>query len=165
MAYPYTHKNRAQGADVIELHKLGTDEGTPVTFTAALTTGGVAANANLPYNSWELGFAFWSTGNDRALSIKVYPWVDHAQTILGPALFLAVPGNTAAASVVTLAATGAATTRGSVFYVLAGAYAASANAAQKESIPVIHGLKVNVTAVTALTRGTYDWEMVAVPRA
>ena len=165
MPYPYNHRNRSQGATQIELHKLGPDEGGGVAVTAELTTTGVNYDINLPYNAWKTGGAFWSTGNDRGLSLKVRPWVDHAQTILGPAYSLSVPGATAAATVITLAATGAAGTRGAVFNVLGGITGAGAATQQWTDISPIHGFQVRVTAATALTRGVYDWEVVCAPEA
>jgi hypothetical protein len=165
MAYPYNHRNRSQGVAQIELHKLGPDVGGGVPYTAALTTTGVLYTANLPYNEWKLGAAFWSTGNDRGLSIKVRPWVDHNQTILGPAYALSVPGATAAATVITLAATGASGTRGMILHVLGGVSGAGASTQQWEKISSIHGVQIAVTAATALTRGTYDWEFVCTPEA
>lgn len=164
MAYPYDHRNRSQGVAQIELHKLGPYEGGGVPFTAALTTTGVNQTANLPYNSWKLDGAFWAHEISHGLSIKVRPWVDHEQTILGPAYFLAVPGATAAASVITLAAT-ATGSRGAVFHVLGGVAGSGAAAQQYDSLSPIHGVQVRVTAATALTAGTYDWELVCVPEA
>ena len=164
MPYPYNHRNKSQGVSQIELHKLGPDEGGGVAFTAVLTTTGVLATANLPYNSWKIGGAFWATGHTAALSIKVKPWVDHAQTILGPAYMLSVPGATAAATVVTLAAT-ATGSAGMVFHVLGGISGAGAGTQQWEDISSVHGIQVAVSAATALTAGVYDWELACVPEA
>ena len=164
MAYPYSHRNRAPNATDIELHKLGPKEGGGVAFTAALTTTGVLENVNLPYNAWQIGGAFWSAGHTAALSIKVKPWVDHAQTILGPAYMLSVPGSTAAATVVTLAAT-ATGSAGMVFHVLGGISGAGASTQQWEDISSVHGIQVAVSAATALTAGVYDWELACVPEA
>jgi len=161
MAYPYTHKNRAQGCDQIELHKLGPDGGGGVTFTAVLTTTGVLSTINLPYNAWQLGGSFWATDNSAALTIQVRPWIDHGQTVLGEPTALTQIGS---ASVVTSISIAAQTlTDGVAFEVLSGTGSLAA------LIPThnifVHGVQVSVTAATALTSGTYDWEIVCVPEA
>lgn len=163
MAYPYPHKNRMQGRDNIELHKLGPDEGGGVPFTATLTTTGVLQTINLPYNRWGVDGVIWATGTDRVLTLKIRAWVDHNQTILGPAQFLSQPGSTAATSSITLAAVTTTGAVGKLFHVLGGLSGGGATTQQWNDISPIHGLQVAVTAATALTRGTYDWEVVCVP--
>jgi mRNA-degrading endonuclease toxin of MazEF toxin-antitoxin module len=165
MAYPYKHLNRAQNSDSIELHKLGPDAGGGVAFTASLTTTGVLYTVNLPYNRWGIDGVIWGTGHDRGLSLKVRPWIDHAQTILGPAVFLSQPGSTAAASVITIAAVTTTGANGAAFHVLGGLSGGGATTQQLDGFSPIHGFQVAVTAATALTRGVYDWEVVCVPEA
>jgi hypothetical protein len=162
MSYPYPHRNRAQGQDQIELHKLGTDSGTGVAHTAALTAG-VSADVNLPYNAWQVNGVFWANNFDENLTLKIFPYVDHSQTISGPAYFLSQPGSTAAASVITLAAT-ATGSAGAVFHVLGGISGGGATTQQYDNLTPIHGMKVVVTSAgTITTTGTHDWELVCVP--
>lgn len=163
MSYPYPHRNRAQGRDQIEIHKLGDDAGGGASFTAALTTTGVVQTINLPYNGWACGGAFWATDNDAALTIKIRPWVDHKQTVLGNALGLTQPGSATVATALSIASQ--TDTDGVLFEVVSGTGGLAGLI--PESNIFVHGLQVAVTAVTALTNtdGRYDWELVAVPEA
>lgn len=164
MSYPYPHRNRVGTKDQVQLYKRGTDEGVGVTHTAALTTGD-EYDINLPYNAWRINGVFWANNFDENLTLKVIPYIDHQQTVDGPAFFLSQPGATAAASVITLAAT-ATGSAGAMFHVLGGISGGGATTQQWDDISPVHGLKIVVTSAgTITTTGTYDWEIVAVPEA
>lgn len=162
MTYPYPHRNRKGTEDQVQLHKRGTDDGVGITHTDALTTGD-EYDVNLPYNAWRINGVFWANNFDQNLSVQVIPYINHAQTIEGPAFFLSQPGATAAASSITLAAT-ATGEAGAMFHVLGGISGGGASTQQWDNISPIHGLKVVVTsAATITTSGAFDWEIVAVP--
>lgn len=162
MSYPYDHRNRAQGRDTIELHKRGDDDGTAVTISGTVSD---SKDVNLPYNSWEVGGAFWASSFDQDLTIKVTPYVDHNQTIDGPAYYLAQTGSTTATSEITLSAT-ATGSDGMVFHVLGGA-SGPIDVQQFATILPVHGLKVVVSSTAAITStsASFDWELVCVPEA
>ena len=159
MTYPYTHTNRAQGRDQIELHKLGTDDGTPLSCEVANVTGGYTENINLPYNKWQIGVLVWATGNTSNVALKVKPWVDHAQSIAGNALALSPYGASTSATVITLAAT-ATGASGVAAQMLSGT---GALATLSGGLIASHGIQVIVT--TGDDTGTFDAELICIPEA
>lgn len=165
MAYPYKHNNRQSGRDLIEIHKRGPDSGEGIAVTTISTTTGDIYDVNLPYNYWQLSGSFWANNFDQDLTIKVIPYVDHAQSIDGPAFFLSQPGNTAATSAITLSAT-ATGSAGAVLHVLGGVSGGGATTEQWDGISPVHGVKVVVSATVALTTdGTFDWELICAPNS
>lgn len=161
MTYPYNHNPKATHSTCMGIHEVAEAK----LFTAALTDAGVSFDVNLPYNLWDCSLGFHTLANSAALSVKVRAWVDGAQTIRTTALSLSPFGATAATTVVTLASTGTSGTRGTIVSLMAGLVGGGATTYQKEKIPIIHGLQITVTAVTALTRGSYTLELLAVPEA
>lgn len=161
MAFPYPHRHRAQGRDQIEIHKAGTDSGTPVDATTVSTTTSYTKTINLPYNAWTLGGMFWAAATSAALTLKIRPWIDHDQTLRGNAMALSPYGDSTSATALAIAAT--TPTDGHAFQVLTAtgalAFAGGSNAV------LTHGVQVEVTVATAPTTGTFDFEILAVPRA
>lgn len=162
MSYPYPHRNRPQGSDAIELHKRGDDEGGGVTISGTLSD---SKDVNLPYNSWEVGGTVWARNFDQDITIKVVPYVDHDQTVDGPAYYLAQTGSTTAASAITLSAT-ATGSDGMIFHILGGS-PGPIDVQQFPTIMPVHGLKVVVSSTAAITStdASFDWELVCVPEA
>lgn len=167
MSYPYPHRNRAHNMDHIELHKRGTDSGTAVSVTSSGTEVlSDSTDVNLPYNEWNVHGVFWVNNTDQDLSIKVVPYVDHGQTVDGPAFFMAQPGSTAAASSITVSAT-ATGTDGVIFHVLGGLSGGGATTEQFDGLSPVHGMKVVISSTAAITNtgATMDWELVCCPRS
>jgi hypothetical protein len=161
MTYPYSHRNRAQGVDPVELHKRGPDGGGGTSINGVVSD---SVDVNLPYNSWQVAGVFWANEYDQDLTIKVVPYIDHDQNIEGPAYFLAQTGNTTATSAITLSAT-ATGSDGAVFNVLGGA-SGPIDTQQFANIAPVHGFKVTVSSTLGVSAGaTMDWEFVCVPEA
>jgi hypothetical protein len=157
MAFPGPHRNRYNN-DAIELHKAGGDDGTPVSCAAATGTG-YEMDVNIPYNSWTIGVMCWASGNSAAVNFKVIPYVDHQQTIEGGALAISPFGTSTAATVLTVAAS-ATGSNGFAGQCLAGT---GTLASLLPTITTSHGVKVVVT--TTNTTGTFDIELVCVPKS
>lgn len=167
MTYPYDHRNRQSGRDLIEIHKRGPDSGEGIAVTTISTTTGDIYDVNLPYNYWQLSGSFWANNFDQDLTIQVIPYVDHNQLIDGPVFALSQPGTTAAATSITLSATPTGSA-GAIFHVLGGAVSGGifTETEQYDGISPVHGIKVVVSATVALTTdGTFDWEMVCAPNS
>lgn len=163
MAYPYPHRNRPHNQDDIELHKRGDDDGDGVTISGTVSD---SYDVNLPYNEWSIHGAFWAENIDQDLSIKVVPYVNHSQSIDGPAFFLTQPGATAATSSITLSATATGEV-GALFHVLGGLVSGILDTQQFDGLSPVHGLKVVVSSTAAVTSTSaiFDWELVCAPRS
>lgn len=161
MAYTFKHRNRAQGADQIELFKAGTDNGTAVSCSLA-TGAGYDLVCEVPYNAWHVGGAFWTISNTGNVTLKVKPYVNHQQTILGGAMYMTVLGTTNVVTVITNTATGTGG-RGSVFMLIPGGVGGAVKVNSTDLLMTPHGFKVIITA--ANTVGNFDVEMLCVPGA
>jgi hypothetical protein len=165
MSYPYPHRNRPSGNDAIELHKRGDDDGTGITISGTLSD---STDVNLPYNEWHVHGAVWANNIDQDLTVQVIPYVDHGQTIDGPAFALSQPGTAAAANSITLSATATGSV-GAIFHVLGGAVSGGifSETEQYDGLSPVHGMKVVVSSTAAVTStgAEFDWELVCVPEA
>lgn len=147
MAYSYPERNRPQGM-ALEVHRK----------TFAANTVGAGTNVentiDLPHNGWQLNGLIWAEGTDAAVSIKVYPWIDRAQTLAGNALSLVELGGSAAVTALSVAAAG--TIDGYAFSVLA-----CTNVSDRTLSA--HGFKVSISATTTPTTGNVSYEFVCIP--
>lgn len=162
MAYPYPHRFRAADKDAIEVHKLGTDSGTPVT-TVSTVAQTISQDVNPPYNAWSIGYNVWAEGCDQTITIQVEAYVDHDQSLVSSPLYLAEYGGTNVTTSIEIAATTAGGIAGHVARVIPSGVGGVESAAPDASLLGAHGFRVTATITAASTRGTIDWEVVIVP--
>lgn len=164
MAYPYSHRNRAMGFDTIQVYKLGTDSGTPVT-TVSTVAQTITMEINPAYNAWSIGYNAWATGCDQDITIQVEPYVDHQQNLAGGPMYLAEYGGTNVTTSITISAQTATGVAGHVARVIPSGVGGVESAAPDASLLAAHGFRVTATITVASTRGSLDLEVIIVPEA
>ena len=146
MAYPYLDKTRH---NFREIHK---NSGS-VACSAVTPTGTV--DFNLPPGAYSIAISVWGDSNGATATMTVAPYVDSAQSLVGPDNnFLVIGGTTVAATITVPAAT--ATAVGSQYLIVQAGdqYGAAA------PVMVVNGAQMTL-AITSVT-GTLHWDFVAV---
>jgi len=158
MAYPYDHKIRKTEQETIPFKPIGPG-GTEVNEIAEMATV-TTYTVNPVYGAYRLGLHAWAEGaSTSAIDIQVRPWVDHGQTIPGPALNMFEIGSGTMTTVASIAATSG--SDGSIWIVVPGDDAAGANPGSSAIAvgPVSHGIAVTVD-VNSNTVGEVDFELI-----
>lgn len=165
MSYPYAHRTRQTDRECIPFKPLGPDGGQEVGGSrsnefAELSTVSTYT-VNPVYGSYRVALHAWhnnTTTDD--IVLKVRPWVDHAQTIPGPALGMF---ELSTATIVTALTLSAGAKGGKIAQIIPGADAAGPNPGSSviEIGPVSHGFAVTLNIGTNVGEaGSCDFEMI-----
>jgi hypothetical protein len=164
MAYPYSHRTRKVSQEVFAFKPLGAADGRAVGGSASNQIADMATvttyTAQPVYGAYRLALHAWGTAMATSnAEIKVRPWVDHGQTIPGPALKMFQIGS--ATLVTTATVSSHATAAGSIWQIVPGNSGAGANPGSSAQAlgPVSHGLAVTVD-VNSNTLGKLDFELI-----
>jgi len=165
MVYPYAHRHRKTEPECIAFKPIGPGDGQGV--------GGATSNAfselatvstytvNPIYGAYRACLHAWhnNTTTD-AIVLKVRPWVDHAQTIPGPALGMFELGS---ATIVTALTLPSGAKGGKIAEIIPGADGAGASPGTSigEIGPVSHGFAVTLDINTNVGgAGSCDFELI-----
>lgn len=158
VVYPYDHRTRQTQPECTPFKPIGQD-GTFENDIATMATV-TTYTANPVYGSYRLALHAWAEGAATSnIEIKVRPWVDHEQTIPGPALNMFEVGSATLVTTATVAATS--TKDGGIWVLVPGADAAGPNPGTStvEVGPLSHGFGITVD-VNSNTGGEFDFELV-----
>ena len=163
MAYPYAHRRRQSDRECIPFKPLGPDDGQAVGGSQSNDMSELSTvstyTVNPIYGSYRAALHAWHNNTTTSnIEIKVRPWVDHAQTIPGPALGMFELGT---ATIVTVLTLDSGAKGGKIAQVIPGADAAGPNPGSStiEIGPVSHGFAVTVD-INGNTSGTVDFELI-----
>jgi hypothetical protein len=164
MAHPYNHNQYTKETIPVVTYSPTDDNGvqTPLEISN-LTSGNLTFTESVQLRSgiYSLGFNCTINTPAQPVTVKVRPYIDHAQARVGNALAISQLGSSASATAITVAATPTGIySNAHVIYAGTGAFAGLQN-----TVPLIHGLQVtvSVTAASATDTGKVGWAIVAVP--
>lgn len=164
MVYPYSHRTRKQNSEVFPFKPLGGDDGASVGGSASNQLADMATvttyTVNPLYGAYKLALHAWGTAQATSdVEVKVRPWVDHGQSIAGPALKMFEIGSSTLVTTATVSSN--ATADGSIWQIVPGNSGAGANpgSAAIGIGPVSHGFGVTVD-VNGNTTGKFDFELI-----
>lgn len=156
--YPYEHRTRKTETETIPFKPIGPG-GTEVNEIAEMATV-TTYTVNPMYGAYRAALHAWASGAaTSSVEVQVRPWVDHNQTIPGPALNMFEVGSATLTTVASVAATSG--SDGSIWIIVPGADAAGPNPGTTtvEVGPISHGLAVTVDT-NSNTLGEVDFELV-----
>jgi hypothetical protein len=164
MSYPYAHRTRQTSRECIPFKPLGPDDGEAVGGSQTNQISELSTvstyTVNPVYGSYRLALHAWhNSTTTSAIEFKVRPWVDHGQTIPGPALGMFELGTATIVTALTLDATSVAS--GKIAQIIPGDDAAGPNPGSSiaEIGPVSHGFSVTMD-LNSNTNGTVDFELI-----
>lgn len=158
MVYPFEHRTRRSEAECFPFKPIGRG-GTfenEIANMATVTTYTV----NPIYGAYRLALHAWAEGAATSnIELQIRPWVDHGQTIPGPALKMFEVGSATLVTTATISATS--TKDGSIWMAVPGNSGAGANpgSVAVNIGPLSHGIAVTAD-VNGNTLGEFDFELV-----
>jgi hypothetical protein len=159
VSYPYSHRPRKQSNEVFAFKPLGGDNGNAVSGSASNQIADMATVmtyiVNPPYGAYKLALHAWGTAQSTSdVEVQVRPWVDHGQTIPGPALKMFEVGSATLVTIATISSN--ATSDGSIWQLTPGNGLTGPIATLG---PVSHGFGVTVD-INGNTTGKFDFELI-----
>lgn len=166
MVYPYSHRTRESRSEIAVYKPYGSarESGGGVENHLGSMSTNSSLTWNLDYGQYAMTAYAWVEGNNvSAVEIKIKPYIDHAQSIVGKALSMFEMGSSTVVTVISIPIS--TVTNGKVLEIIPDAGSAGARLTGDHAIgPTTHGFKitvdVNANATTGATVGNLELEIV-----